>query len=106
MRHFPAPALCTVFLILGVMGCGSSDVSDTPKPGATVNLHPRIIANEHGSSPDAFYRPNPIRVTVGQTVTWVNQDKELHDVTAESGAFTSGPIAFHSVFRWKALRPG
>lgn len=89
-----------------VSGCGSSHPDTAATAVARAMLSPRIVANTHGSYPDAFYRPNPIRVKVGQTITWTNLDNDLHDVTADSGIFDSGPMAFHGVFRWKATRAG
>jgi plastocyanin len=67
---------------------------------------PVIVANEHGGDPDAFYRPDPIRVRVGQTVTWTNKDPDLHDVTSEIGAFASGPMGDGGTFRWTPTQPG
>jgi amicyanin len=43
------------------------------------------------------FEPAVIRVKVGTTVTWVNDDNFTHDVT-----FTAGPAQFHS----PPLRPG
>jgi plastocyanin len=66
----------------------------------------KIVPNTHGHNPDSFYVPHTIYVKVGQIVTWRNLDTDPHDATADSGAFDSGPMAFHGHFRWLALRPG
>jgi plastocyanin len=87
-----------------LVGCGTSrDTQPTVSPQAMT--HPRVVTHE-GGNPDALYVPNPIRVHVGQTVTWTNDDNEAHDVTAENGLFDSGPIAYHRSFSWRATRPG
>jgi plastocyanin len=68
--------------------------------------HPQIVPNTQGSSPDSWYEPDPIRVRVGQTITWTNQDTDPHDVTADDGTFASGPIGAGGSFRWTPTRPG
>jgi plastocyanin len=69
-------------------------------------LHPVIVANRKSKVPDAFYVPNPIRVRAGQTVTWTNDDNDLHDVTADDGTFSSGPMAYRTTWRLRLTRPG
>jgi plastocyanin len=67
--------------------------------------HPQIVPTRSGH-PDALYVPDPIRVRVGQTVTWINRDTDPHDVTADQGAFASGPIPAGLSFSWTPTAPG
>jgi plastocyanin len=39
---------------------------------------------------DFAYMPQDLRIRVGQTVTWTNDGRELHDVTGDD--WYSGPI--------------
>ena len=39
------------------------------------------------------YSPNPVTVSVGGTVTWMNNDNTAHTSTANGGAFDSATIA-------------
>jgi plastocyanin len=39
------------------------------------------------------YAPNPLTVSVGTTVTWVNSDSTAHTSTSNTGAFDTGTIA-------------
>lgn len=41
---------------------------------------------------DYTFMPEQLEVTVGTTVTWVNNDVVVHTVTAEDGSFDSGEI--------------
>lgn len=84
-------------------GCSSSPTKPSlPKAPPT---HPLIV--EHpGGSPDALYDPDPIHVTVGQSITWTNKDHEPHDVTSFKGGFSSGPIAYSATYTWHATTPG
>lgn len=88
-------------------GCGSpsSQPPTTPAISLQAMIHPKIIATKSGH-PDALYVPDPIRVRVGQTVTWTNMDGDPHDVTADDGSFYSGPIGTGGSWRWTARRPG
>jgi len=45
------------------------------------------------STATACYSPNPIRVTVGSTVTWMNNTSLAHTATSDSGAWNTGTVA-------------
>jgi plastocyanin len=45
------------------------------------------------STATACYSPNPIRVTVGSTVTWMNSTSLAHTATSDTGAWNSGTLA-------------
>lgn len=87
-----------------VAGCGTNAAA--PPVGTHSMLHPNIIQNTKAKKPDAFYVPNPIRVRVGQRVTWTNKDSDPHDVTADSGEFASPSIPAGGKYIWIATRPG
>src|SRR5215203_6310526 len=42
------------------------------------------IASGSSSLTDTAYQPNPIQVSVGNTVTWTNNDSQPHTVTSGS----------------------
>lgn len=103
-KHF---AVATAAAVLVLAGCGTSASSPTPTLVSVQSMtHPLIVPNPNGNKPDAFYQPNPIRVRVGQAVTWTNQDSDPHDVTADDGTFYSGPIGDGGTWRWIPTRPG
>ena len=68
--------------------------------------NPVIVPDRAAHYPDAFYEPNPIRVRVGQTITWTNEDNDLHDVTSDTGLFDSGVLSQNAKFSWTPTRPG
>lgn len=45
------------------------------------------------STATACYSPDPIRISVGSTVTWTNDHTLAHTATADSGAWDTGAIA-------------
>jgi len=92
-------------LALLASGCGTSSQSP-PAIGTAAMLHPTVVQNRKGSNPDAFYVPNPIRIRVGQTVTWTNNDNDLHDVTAVDGSFASYSIPYRGTWRMRFTRAG
>jgi len=92
-------------LLVALAGCGT----EAAQPVATVpphsNTHAVIVAHP-GGPPDSLYIPTPIRVHVGQAITWTNYDTDPHDVTSDSGLFGSGPIPQNGSWTWVPLRPG
>jgi plastocyanin len=39
------------------------------------------------------YSPNPLNITRGTMVTWVNNDTSTHNQVADGGAFSTGDVA-------------
>jgi plastocyanin len=53
------------------------------------------------------FAPKHLKVSVGQEITWTNQDSAPHTVTASSGAkFDSGTLEQGATYTWKATKPG
>ncbi len=50
-------------------------------------------ASNYDENPANDYSPNVITVSVGTTVTWVDDDDTMHTVTAKDGGFNSGLFA-------------
>jgi plastocyanin len=46
-----------------------------------------------GGAPQWCFSPNPIRITVGSTVTWTNTTTPTHTATSDTGAWNTGNIA-------------
>ena len=101
-------SLALGFGAASLAGCGSSSGTSTPVSVASLYsmTHPQIVPNTRGSYPDSWYTPDPIRVRVGQAITWTNKDTDPHDVTADDGTFASGPMGAGGTFRWTPTHPG
>jgi plastocyanin len=70
---------------MGVEGSGDSLQQPTaPIPGNSTVV--KIVANAGSNS----FSPNPVEVTAGETVTWINDDTGRHTVTSKDGVFDSG----------------
>jgi plastocyanin len=52
------------------------------------------------------FDPPSIEVAAGTEVTWTNQDPAEHTVTADGGAFDSGPLARDATFSTTFQEPG
>jgi plastocyanin len=74
--------LAAVGLIPALLAAGIS-VSAANSPAQVVNC----------STATACYSPNPIHVTVGSTVTWMNGTSLAHTATSDTGAWNTGAIA-------------
>jgi plastocyanin len=56
---------------------------------------------------DLAFSPHATTVKVGETVTWINEDRIGHNVTATSGAsFASGTVGQGQTFQFRPSRPG
>jgi len=87
-------AAATFALVVG--GCGSSTSPSTSS--STCGVSP---TNPEGTNPCSLltvtikggvYSPNPVMVTVGQSVNWLNSDSIAHTAT-DVGVFDTGSIA-------------
>ncbi len=52
------------------------------------------------------YQPATLTVSVGTTVTWVDQDDDAHTVTADDGRFTSAGLDRGEQFSYRFTAPG
>lgn len=52
------------------------------------------------------FEPTRLDVEVGTTVTWTNHDPETHTVSADGGAFDSGPLEPGAAFSTRFSEPG
>jgi plastocyanin len=73
-----------------------------PSPGnVTVNIEQGAV----GKGP-AAYGANPLVVSPGATVTWMNQDSVPHTVTANDGSFDSGTLSPGQTYSHTFNAPG
>ncbi len=88
-RRFAALLGLAMSSFVLLAGCGSpfaGGATATPTIPVGSITHVTVIATKSGH-PDALYDPDPIRVHVGQTITWSNTDTDPHDVSADDGSF-------------------
>ncbi|POX63130.1 amidase [Streptomyces sp. Ru62] len=54
------------------------------------------------------FSPATLRIKVGTTVTWTNQDTEAHTVTStgSGGPLSSAALATHATYRHTFTKPG
>ncbi len=55
---------------------------------------------------DFAYAPDPVEITAGATVTWVNRDPEPHTATGDGGSFQSGTLRTDESFSYTFDQPG
>jgi plastocyanin len=74
--------------MMGGWGGGSTDAapSSTPPSSQATGSATIRMAGE-------AFAPSQLSVTVGTTVTWINDDDEPHTVTAADGSWSSGYMA-------------
>jgi plastocyanin len=98
-------AISSFVLLAGCGGSSAGAPASAPTIPVGTRIHVTVIVTKSGH-PDALYVPNPIRIRVGQTITWTNTDTDPHDVSADNGTFYSGPIGTDGRWQWTAKQPG
>jgi plastocyanin len=100
MTRWLALLLACMALSLVVAGCGDDDDDDGGGGGAETTEQPAGGGDDAGggggggggatevSEEGIAFNPAEVTVSVGDTVTWTNNDSVEHDVTADS--FSSG----------------
>jgi plastocyanin len=127
-RAFSTLIACSALLF--VAGCGSSSSSTTTTTSSTAastsassgglkpNTTPRYAAPaasapvQSGTVQIAYHNiainPDTVKVKVGSTIKWTNQDPVEHNVTSEGGPakFTSKNIGENGTYELKVTKPG
>ncbi|MCB1014439.1 MAG: cupredoxin domain-containing protein [Acidimicrobiales bacterium] len=104
-------------LVLGLAACGSDDDSDSEGASDTTAAESGTDYSGGGSTDttaaDASdtpaestapviqnfaFEPDPISITVGDSVTWTNEDGTTHTVTADDDSFDSGNLSSGDTF--------
>lgn len=88
-----AGAIVATMILSGNMNIGNMEVEGSTNSKQDLTTVPipsdstivKIVANAGSNS----FSPNPVKVKVGETVTWVNDDQGSHTVTAKDGTFGS-----------------
>jgi plastocyanin len=56
--------------------------------------------------PGSFYRPDALTVPAGTTVRFVNEDTDIHTVTARDGSYDSGLMFQNQAWTYTYSTPG
>ena len=73
---------------------------------AGASAPPPLVASRTIDMRGFKFRPDSLRLAVGDTVIWSNADDEPHSVTLDTATFDSGDIAPGSRFRWVFRQKG
>ncbi len=78
-----------------VAGCGkaSSPSPTGPSPTPSPSSSAVSIVSGAASKGASAFAPNPITISTGMTVTWMNNDSITHTSTSDTGAWNSGSLA-------------
>lgn len=126
MTRFGKVAAASVVSALILASCGGSDGTDdtsastTERPSTTVpteSSQPSTTKSSGGPAAEtdavriaAFaFDPDPVEVKVGATVTWTNEDPDVHTATSEGDVpkkFDTGELAEGSAGRVTFDKPG
>jgi plastocyanin len=97
----PSTGLAGV-VIATVLWSGDTATSAAPAPPPQATRVAGVVVMKN-----VAFSPRATRVKVGQTVTWVNEDRIAHNIVATSGArFDSGLVGGGATFRFRVTAPG
>jgi plastocyanin len=81
---------------------GDLDIGDLEDQGNRQNPAPipgnSTVVNIVDDAGSDSFSPNPVEITAGDTVTWVNDDSTVHTATARDRAFDSGILSRGDAF--------
>jgi len=83
-------------LVMSFAACGGYNSPSAPSTGPTSAPAGSTTVNiPTGASTQttAAFGQNPLTVSVGTTISWLNTDGTTHDAVADSGAWSSGNLA-------------
>ena len=121
------PALIACSTLLFVAGCGSSTTTTTSSTAASTsaasgglktNTTPKYASPaasapvQSGTVQIAYHNiaidPDTVKVKVGSTIKWTNQDAVEHNVTGEGGPakFASKNFGENGTYELKVTKPG
>jgi plastocyanin len=86
-----------VLILALVVGCGGYS-STSPSTTAMVPGTPVSIVSGASTLTATAYSPNPLTVSPGTQVSWVNNDGTTHTSVSDTGAWSSGNIAPGAVY--------
>ena len=81
------PVAVTLLLFVLVAACGGSSSEPTTTAGGATGSADSVTID------DFSFMPSELTVSVGDTVTWTNDQGVAHTVTADTGEFDSGNLA-------------
>jgi plastocyanin len=85
-----------------IEGSESSIRQPTATPIPSNSTIVKIVANTGSNS----FRPNPVEVNVGESVTWINGDSGIHTLTSKDGMFDSGMMEKGQSFNFTCDKAG
>lgn len=97
LRHptirLSAIALLAAGVAFASHGCGGDDDKAPTAPGGGGGTGADVTISIAANAGANSYSPSPDTVTVGQTVSWKNNDSATHTSTADGMAWNTGNIA-------------
>jgi len=103
MKQWKSLLIITFALItaLSMPACSKDDDNDSPDNNNNNNGGTPTVTMQGMS-----FRPGNLEVPAGTTVTWNNDDNDIHTVTADNGSFDSGDLDPGERYQYTFTQPG
>ncbi len=103
-------SLLGILLLIGLVSvmnsCTKSSMSDVTGGTDTQTTGNSAPGTNEVWMKDKEFAPSSITVTAGTTITWINKDPVMHDVTSDSDLFSSGSMQANASFSFKFTTAG
>jgi plastocyanin len=97
-------SVLAVLAFLLMTGCDKEPSPSGPSPtGPAITA---TIVNGASRLTTTAYAPNPVDITAGTTVTWVNNDSAVHTSTSNTGVWSSPAIVPGDHYNFTFQSPG
>jgi plastocyanin len=100
-----AGAIVAMYVLSGNMNVGVEGSGNGREPATSIPDNSTVVKIV-GLAGSNSYSPNPVKVKVGETVTWVNDDSSRHTVTSKDGVFDSGMMGKGQSFSYTFDKAG
>jgi plastocyanin len=98
---------CAIMLVIT---CSFSGCTSSQSPVTTTPTTPAPAGGSNAIAIKNFaFSPAILTIKTGTTVTWMNQDGAIHQITSDSGtpvAFNSDSLANGASFQFTFIQPG
>lgn len=84
----------TLVTLLSVAACGGTDTAPSPAPAPAPSGSTTVtISNGASTQTTTAFGVDPLVISTGTTISWLNDDNTTHTSTANGNQWSSGNIA-------------
>ena len=106
MRRLVGPLLLIAAVAIIAAACDGTGPTAYRAPASTAATTTAATATNAVAINGFSFEPDALKVKVGATVTWINDDTVAHTVIADDNSFASSNLQPGGSFSFRFTRPG